>query len=220
MTIEFGKRRFDVLLQLGSHESPDYDRPLLARADWLVAPTLGAIVPNWLLLIPRDQVLNFRAWIKLRGQSLERLLYDVRHHLGLLEDEIIWFEHGPRAAGTSIGCGLDHVHIHMLIRPSFSFEDFAAMARSLSKLEWLTPSFKDAYKGLGVDRSYLISGCGNTTITAQDVEATGSQFFRRVVGALVNAGDSWDYRNYPHRDHVLDTIKTFRSLEGAARRGK
>ena len=46
---------------------------------------------------------------------------DLRLHLGLGADEIVWFEHGPCSTGTSIGCGLDHAHIHVLIRPSFSF---------------------------------------------------------------------------------------------------
>ncbi len=216
-----GKRRFETLLQGEiSSVAANHDRPLLARADWLVAPTLGAIVPNWLLLIPRDPVLNFRAWSELRARSPEQLLFDVRQHLGLREDEIIWFEHGPRIAGTATGCGLDHAHIHILLRPRFSFEAFTKKAQSLSKLEWIVGASEEAYHRLTVDRSYLIAGSGVTTIVAQDVEATGSQFFRRVIGALADAGDAWDYRRCPHTDHIAETIRTFRSLEGVARRGE
>jgi len=216
-----GKRRFEMLLQ---GEIPDaaanHDRPLLARTDWLVAPTLGAIVPNWLLLIPRDPVLNFRVWSELRAQSPEILLRDVRQHLGLREDEIIWFEHGPRIAGTATGCGLDHAHIHILLRPRFSFEAFTEKAQSLSKFGWTTGASEEAYRRIAVDRSYLIAGSGDTVIVAQDVEATGSQFFRRVVGALADAGDAWDYRRYPHADRIAETIRTFRLLESVVRRGK
>jgi len=223
LTVEIvmGKRRFETLLQgETSHATASHDQPLLARADWLVAPTLGAIVPNWLLLIPRDAVLNFRAWRELRGRSPEQLLLNLRQHLGLSEDEIIWFEHGPRSAGTLTGCGLDHAHIHILVRPRFSFEAFAEKARSLSKLEWIAGTPEETHHRLTVNRSYLIAGSKDTAILAQDVEATGSQFFRRVVGALADAGDAWDYRRFPHADHIAETIRTFRSLESVPRRGE
>ena len=221
VTVEIltGKRRFETLLQSKtSQEAADYDRPLLAHVDWLVAPTLGAVVPNWLLLIPRAPVLNFRAWSNLAGQSPGCLLDGVRQHLDLRKDEVIWFEHGPHTAGTLTGCGLDHAHIHILVRPGFRFEAFMEKARSLSKLEWIVGTSEEAYSGLSVGRSYLIAGSGDKAIVAQDVEVTGSQFFRRVVAALADARDTWDYRQYPHADHIAETISTFRSLESAAQR--
>jgi ATP adenylyltransferase len=211
-----GKRRFDVLLG-GAHspEAASYDRPLFTCADWLVAPTLGAIVPNWLLLIPRDPILNFRAWCELRNQSPEQLLCEVRQHLGLRPDETIWFEHGPRRAGTVTGCGLDHAHIHILIRPRFSFEEFIKKTKLLSKLEWVD----GAYDKVSPNQSYLIAGSNDTAIVARNVETTGSQFFRRVVGELANVDDAWDYRRYPYVDNITETIATFRSLERAVQRG-
>lgn len=212
-----GRRRFETLLRKDVISSVEYDRPLLAREDWLVAPTLGAIVPNWLLLIPRDPVLTFRAWSALRGQSPQQLLHDLRQHLGLSADEIIWFEHGPRTAGTLIGCGLDHAHIHILIRPGFSFEAFAERARSLSGLEW-SKAGDSAYQRLPIGRSYLIAGSGDAAVVALDVETAGSQFFRRVVGTLADADNAWDYRQHPHMDHIGQSIRTFKSLESVARR--
>lgn len=213
------KRRFDTLLQ-GSFPSEiaSHDQPLLAHPDWLVAPTLGAIVPNWLLLLTRDSVLNFQVWSGLRAQSPSRLIEGLQEHLGLGPDEVIWFEHGPRVSGTSTGCGMDHAHIHILVRPPFHFEAFAEKARSLSELEWIAGTSEAAYRSLAAGRSYLIAGSGNATVVAQDVEATGSQFFRRVVGTLVDAGEGWDYRRYPHADNVAETIRTFRRLESAAQR--
>jgi len=184
-----------------------------------VAPTIGAIVPNWLLVIPRDPVLNFRDWAELHGQRPIQLLQDLSLHLGLRADEIIWFEHGPYGTGTSIGCGLDHAHIHVLIRPCFSFASFTDKARSLSELDWTAGEYDDPYRMLAGESTYLMAGSGDSAIIAQGVEATGSQFFRRVVGALVDAGDAWDYRQHQHARHVRETVRTFRSLESVARRG-
>ena len=67
---------------------------------------------------------------------------------------------------------------------------------------------------------YLTAIAGYTVPVTQGVETAGSQFFRRVVGALVDAGDAWDYRQYPHVDHIAETISTFQSLESVARRGE
>ena len=223
LTIDIGagQRRFETLLRGDlAHEADNHDQVLLTRKDWIVAPTLGAIVPNWLLLIPRDPVLNFRDFSKLRGRSAEQLLYEVRQHLGLRNDEIIWFEHGPRIGGTFIGCGLDHAHVHILVRPSFSFTAFTDKARTISELEWVSGPSGEAHDRLACNRSYLIAGSGDTSIIAQDVETIGSQFFRRVVGLLVEAGEVWDYRRHAHADHVAETIRTFRSLSSIARHGE
>jgi ATP adenylyltransferase len=221
LTVEIvtGTRRFEALLEGGLSSVAEHDRPLLTCADWLVAPTLGAIVPNWLLLIPRDPALNFRVWSDLHVRRPAQLLREVRSHLGLRAEEIIWFEHGPCSTGTSIGCGLDHAHIHILIRPGFSFSSFKEKARSLSNLDWTSGERDDPYRTLADERSYLVAGSGDATITAQGVEATGSQFFRRVVSALVQVDDAWDYRQYPHPHHISRTVQTFRSLERLARRG-
>lgn len=213
--------RFKVLLGgKGTPQVADYDRPLLSRTDWLVAPTLGAIVPNWLLLIPRHPALNFQAWSKLRGQAPELLLQAVREHLGLDNDEIIWFEHGPCTAGTPIGCGTDYAHIHILIRPHFSFAAFADKAKSLSGLKWIRSTSEDAYQEILNGHSYLIAGSGDQTVISHDVEATGSQFFRRVVSMLANAEETWDYRQSPHTANITKTIRSFRLLESAAQRAE
>ena len=214
-----GTLRFEALLKGAPSLGAEHDRPLLARAEWLVAPTLGAIVPNWLLLISRDPVLNFRVWAERHDRRPAELLRDLRVHLGLCADEIIWFEHGPFSPGTLIGCGLDHAHIHILIRPRFCFESFKKMAKSRSDLNWSASENDDVYSMLTGDSSYLIAGSGDATIVAENVEATGPQFFRRVVGALADIGDAWDYRQYPYAHHVSQTVQTFRALESSARRG-
>lgn len=208
-----------MLLEGGNSSSAEHDHALLAGPDWLVAPTIGAIVPNWLLLIPRDPDLNFRVWAELHSRPPTGLLEDLRQHLGLRADEIIWFEHGPSSKGTLVGCGLDHAHIHILVRPSFSFEAFVDKAQSLSNFDWRAGEHDDPYRGLAVESSYLIAGSGDASIAAQDVEAAGSQFFRRVVGALTDISEEWDYRRFPHAHHVSETIRTFYSLESVARRG-
>lgn len=217
-----GNQRFKTLLaESAPSEKATHDQALLCRPDWVLAPSLGAIVPNWFLLIPRVEVLNFRIWSKLRGTSPLHLLRELCAHLNLGEDHIIWFEHGPGSHGSATGCGVDHAHLHILVNPQFTFGNFTKQARQLSDLQWElnSDSKSDPYKTLPTKKSYLIAGSGSQFMATWDVEATGSQFFRRVVARLVNAETSWDYRVHPHTENIMHTIATYRQLEGSMSRG-
>lgn len=215
-TVLSGKPRFEALLR--GTATAMHDQLLLERPEWLVAPTLGAIVPNWLLILPRRPALSFRDWQAKGGERPEAVLRAVCMHLGLAFDEIIWFEHGPAAQGTSVGCGLDYAHLHVLVRPSFSFEAFAGLACELADLPWQHRHVDCSYSALGRQGSYCIAGSGDRSISTLHVDAIGSQFFRRVVSAVAGAGSAWDYRRFAHTRNIAITIETFRSLESAARR--
>lgn len=214
--VSSGSLRFNALLR--GKGSAAHDKPLLEQPTWIVAPTLGAIVPNWLLAIPRRPVLSFREWGRNGGERPEAVLRAICVHLGLGLGDVIWFEHGPAVRGTTVGCGLDHAHLHVLVRPNFSFEAFAGLACALADLSWQHHQVGRSYSALEGEDSYLIAGSGDRSISALNVDAVGSQFFRRVVSAVAGAGSAWDYRRFAHSQNIEITIETFRSLESAARR--
>jgi ATP adenylyltransferase len=217
LNIDLAKgRRFDALLR-GEGIAP-CDQALFKQQDWLVAPTVGAIIPNWLLLIPRRPALNFVEWATLESKRPESLIAEVRSYLGLRAADLLWFEHGPKAQGAAVGCGLDHAHIHLLIRPPFTFVEFASAAKALSRFDWRASGTGDAFAEVDSQSSYLIAGCGEHTTMASGVEIAGSQFFRRVVAVLASKATTWDYRLFPHVENVEASISTFRFLERMARR--
>lgn len=208
--------RFATLLQ-GTDSTRDiYDRPLLDERDWLIAPTLGALIPNWVLAIPKRRALNFREWRKNTGREPASIVDAVCSHLGVASTEIVWFEHGPTEKGSLMGCGVDYAHLHILIKPPFMFQEFANRAVSMSKLEWQTIDANLVYDSVNKICSYLIAGSGDQAAFASNVELTGSQFFRRVVDSLTGSNEHWDYRRYPHMDNIAITVENFRSLESAA----
>lgn len=212
-----GRGRFGALLG-GASRAP-YDRTLLDGGDWVLAPTLGAIVPGWLLAIPRRPVLSFRDWAAQGGKSASSVLEALTAHLSLPLDEVIWFEHGPVQPGSLIGCGLDHAHLHILIHPRFTFERFKELARETSDLDWIDGAAAQSYSTLPRTSSYMIAGCGAHAIRAVEVEGAGSQFFRRVVAKLADNSAAWNYRTSAHLANVELTIAMFGQLENASRRG-
>lgn len=209
-----GTRRFEALLSGSS--SALYDKPLLERDDWLVAPTVGAIVSGWLLVLPRKKLLSFRDWAKVGGPRPLSVVDEIRSYLGLEHNDIIWFEHGPASANTVVGCGLDHAHIHILLKPSFSHDEFFERARSMSELNWRASSISDCYQQLPSLKSYFTAGSGEQAIWASDVEGAGSQFFRRVVASLADAMSDWDYRQFTNLQKIEETVSIFRRLENAS----
>ena len=49
---------------------------------------------------------------------------DIAGRMGRSADELIWFEHGSAAINAITGCGVDHAHLHLLVDPPFTFEQF------------------------------------------------------------------------------------------------
>lgn len=114
--------RFATLLGDRRRGSEIYDQPLLETDSWVVAPTLGAIVPNWLIALPRHASLNFKSWQQATGHNPAEIVARVCAHLDLSVEQVLWFEHGPRDVGTVVGCGIDYAHLHILFDLDFTLD--------------------------------------------------------------------------------------------------
>ena len=218
-TIPIPGERFSELLQPQTGGRAPYNQILLERSDWVIAPTAGPIVPNWLIAVPRRRALSFRDWKRRCGFSPLGIIADLCAHLRISLSDIVWFEHGPADFNSPVGCGTDYAHLHIIFQPRFIFDEFVTQSASISRLTWKRTTLENAYKSLPDSHSYLVAGSGDLGIYTSQVESTGSQFFRRVVGALSDSMDTWNYRYYPHTKNVLKTIDNFRHFEGTALSG-
>jgi ATP adenylyltransferase len=196
-----------------------YDQSIFETPDCVVVPTLGSILPGWLLVVPRRPAFNFRDWRGDTHTDARGLIDEVLHGLEVSAERAIWFEHGPSAAGSLVGCGMDYAHIHVLVAPPFSFDEFVSTVRHATELSWRLSPTRNAYLSIDTESSYLIAGSQHNAVIAERVESVGSQFFRRVVAQLVGKPKQWDYKNYPHLDNVRKTITSFvRQRESIAAR--
>lgn len=99
--------RFAGLLAEGVCPRPSYDEVLLETHGCAVTPTLGSILRNWLLVIPRSPAINFARWQAATGvQPCDPIQAILAKH-GIASNRVIWFEHGPSEGGTDVGCGVD-----------------------------------------------------------------------------------------------------------------
>ena len=104
----YASRRFTALLRPPNGRQAEYNQPLLERADWVFAPTLGPIVPNWLIAVPRAVSINLRAWKSTPDKAPQAIINDLCEHLGITVSDLVWFEHGP--ASTRAYPVVTHTH--------------------------------------------------------------------------------------------------------------
>jgi ATP adenylyltransferase len=201
--------RFAGLLSRDNCERASYDRPLFETLDCVVAPTIGSILPSWLLVVPRRPAVNFRDWRGGTHMDPTGLIDQVLDGLEVSPERAIWFEHGPWVSGSPVGCGVDYAHIHVLVDAPFSFDEFVSSVFEASALPWRRGLAMDAYRSLDTVGSYLIAGSQHRAVIAEQVESAGSQFFRRVVARLVDNPEQWNYNIYPHLHNVQKTIADF-----------
>jgi ATP adenylyltransferase len=206
-----GEGRFRELLNGRNRERAAYDQVLIEKHECVVAPTLGSIIPNWLLVVPRRHAVSFRKWQADTCVNPAWLVGEVLAELEVEAARAIWFEHGPCAEGSLVGCGVDHAHLHLLVDAPFLFEQFAAAAIENACVDWRRSSSREAYASISLGSSYLIGGSLDEVAIAEDVASVGSQFFRRIVAQLAGMTHLWDYKTHVHLENVRRTISAFGS---------
>lgn len=203
LEVQMPAGRFDNILK-GAPSAAVYDTVLWDLGEVVVTPTLGSIIPHWVLAIPRDPAVNIARWSKDPQEPLH-LISQIASVAGYKLDQILWFEHGAPSIGAVTGCGVDHAHLHLLLQPPFSFEEFKAASRAAALIDWQEGN-GNPYETLRPDASYLVAGSSKRYFLAKDTDSVGSQFFRRIVASLAGVPNYWDYKRYSHLQNVKATL--------------
>lgn len=197
--------RFERLLDAGSHSQPIWNTVLTETPDYVVVPTLGSIVPSWHLVIPRVASLNIHEHLTtLKESDIRKVLAPVvqARRFG----QVLWFEHGPRHAGSVVGCGTDYAHLHVVLDSPFSISEFHSAAQEFLP-SWTTHNTGDAYSKLCPSREYYAFGNLQSAFVSYADTRPTSQLFRKVIARLVGKQHEWDYRQYDHEGCVRQTIE-------------
>ena len=202
--------RFASLLAKGECERPIYDQILLETHGCVLTPTLGSILPRWLLVIPRIPAINFAHWEAITGTNPYDLVHCILANCEIGNDRVIWFEHGASEVGSRVGCGVDQAHLHVIIDAPFSFVELVSTAAQTSQLTWQHRIASTAHQSVELGASYLFAASMDDAVVAQNVESAGSQFFRRVIAKRTRQADTWNYLTHPHIENVRETVRMFK----------
>jgi diadenosine tetraphosphate (Ap4A) HIT family hydrolase len=90
------------------------DQVLFESPNFVVVPSLGSILPGWLLIVPRNHFLCVGAMGDGLIHEMRQLRDEAAESLRSQIGPVTYFEHGPVKACTSVGCGIDHAHLHIV----------------------------------------------------------------------------------------------------------
>lgn len=199
--------RFSSMIE-GDNPRPVYDTIIDEVMDCVLAPTLGSILPFWLLAIPRVPTVNFLHWSKITGHSPSEMVAAFLCKHEIASTRVIWFEHGPMELGSPLGCGVDQAHIHIIIDSPFCLAELVGLAVDRSNVTWAEHR-DDPYSVIDSHSSYIVLGSSTESFVARNVEVLGSQFIRRVIAELLGTPNDWDYKTNPFVQNAYRTVQSF-----------
>jgi ATP adenylyltransferase len=177
-------------------ERTDYNTPVYESSNFVVIPTLGALIEGWLLIVPKVFYLNFS---HLPSDQLEEVSQVINHleerFLPLFEASgTVVFEHGPSYTHSTAGCGVDYAHLHW-IPTGFDLKQGVSEFLNLN-FDWKTVDSLAEVKAntmTGQDYLYLRDQSGNSFLTCR--EDVPSQTFRKVIAHYLNKPEQFDWKD-------------------------
>jgi ATP adenylyltransferase len=184
-----------------------WNEPLIETENFVVIPSLGALVEGWVLLVPKQHRISMGALPIEKRNEAQEVEHQTRAILRrLYEKPVVGFEHGPSAEQHGTGCGVDHAHLHLLpldcdlltyVRPFVS-----------ASVDWKRCHWEDLARAYAAGLDYLyIRQEGKAALLAvcQDF---GSQVFRKAVASFLSMDSQFSWRDYPQIETVARTIGT------------
>jgi ATP adenylyltransferase len=178
--------------------------PILETENFVVVPSLGALVDGWSLLLPKAHFLSMGALpqsLQTEAVFLQRQIEErLRSTFG---QSLTIFEHGPSAGKHNTGCGVDHAHLHILPGDF----DLVSLARPFVPLgaEWLEGDWDERSVAFKAGLDYLFvkqEGMPGLLAVAAEFE---SQVLRKAIAFQIGSAAEFNWRDFPRHDRAIDT---------------
>ncbi len=199
--------RFDWVtsgLDWGPH--PVCDRNLLNHPLAAVVPTLGSLVPGWVLVVPRTKALATRDLEPRERRCIFGFAAALQDQVQMFGRHTFVFEHGPTKPRSAIGCGVDQAHLHVLGMNG----DLMSAVLADDSVVWTSANVEDPWLQCQHGQDYLLIRDRNTCYIGSPREIQ-SQYFRKKIAQLRGRPDAWDYREWPCYENAQRTIEHFSS---------
>jgi diadenosine tetraphosphate (Ap4A) HIT family hydrolase len=203
--------RFDFILNPQASGRPAIENTVLFETRFFaVVPSLGSLVPGWLLLVPKRSVLNCSMLTDGEIIELESLVGQLSIIGKRFPGRVYAFEHGASRTGSLTGCGVDHAHMHLV---PLEF-DLLAAALETPGVVWNEPTHGGIAK--------QVTTCKEEYVAVYDIDrelgilgrpsGQCSQWVRKIIASKLNRSNEWDYHTAPQRNIIAATIEGLKSL--------
>ena len=169
--------------------------PILRTPNFIVAPTIGALVPGWMLVVSTTHYVSAGALPHDALVELRDTIDMVASAMRSADKTAAIFEHGPICENTVVGCGIDHCHVH-IVPLEFDLHAEAAQLSREFRMRWEPAS------DLGATKLYHEGGLPYLYIEQNGLRRIGtspnipSQFFRRVIASRQGRPKEFDWKRH------------------------
>lgn len=197
--------RFGWVLE-GKKKGPQTcDVEVTGDSELAIVPTLGSILPGWLLAIPRKPVLSLRELNPAERCHLFQYSAATATRLVSFAPNVFFFEHGASNENSLLGCGVDQAHLHLVP----TRWDLIQHVLRDNSVDWSMVDNLDPWASVPRGAEYYIISDLNRAYVGLP-RSSQSQFFRKKIAELNGASNEWDYRKWPHHESIRRTIDHFR----------
>lgn len=202
--IHGGTCRFCLRLRNSGLGEEAWNTVLLATKNFVVVPSKGAMVPGWLLVIPKAHQLSIAETPAEMRAELEHVLRVAGQAVQRRFGPPTVFEHGAATPGTAWGCGIDHAHLHLLPLPF----DLAVAIEGRLPRAWNARVRPTSVCSWSADRPYIaLRGPAEDAWSVIHPETIERQFIRRMIAEEVGMPERYDYDQYPFHEHAVETAR-------------
>ncbi len=185
-----------------------WDTELGNSMHFSVLPSLGSLVPGWVLVVPRRPMLNLAALNEIETTELRAFVHHLRNLLSGVSINVFEFEHGAQETDSSMGCGVDQAHLHVVPLP-FDLLD-AALEDGNQTIQWTDFSGEvDPWPHTPEDHDYLVARDARGRSILGIPSHPTSQWFRKLIARRLERPKQWNYRAHPGIENISTTLEMF-----------
>ncbi len=192
------------------HNKEVYNTILFESDNFLVIPSLGAIVEGWLLIIPKEHFISM-GYIDNENMlsELEELIEKVGDLVQSTHGDYVIFENGAYSQNNLVGCGVDYAHVHVVPTEHNLIHEIESKFNVF--YNWTSvKNLKDTCKFIRQSKPYLYYRDQSKKSFVTTNENIPSQLFRRAIASSIGIDDKYDWKKYPFTDNIVKTINSYK----------
>ncbi|MBW7991140.1 MAG: HIT domain-containing protein [Planctomycetes bacterium] len=191
------------------HVQEPWDTILYESDNFVVVPSLGAMIEGWLLVVTKNHYICMGAIPEHLWSELQHVLEHATKVITSKYAAPTLFEHGPATEGLHVGCGIDHAHLH-IVPLQFNLLESSKKSEELARCDWskldsMWPSLAQLHQS---SESYIfIAEPHQTPFRATVSDAVPCQSLRRIIARELAIPAQYDYNYNNFRGNVENTIR-------------
>ncbi len=198
--------RFCSIMQ-GEYKYPTIDKPLLETEKFSMICSVGAFIPGWSLIVPKEHGFSMREYYNSRAffEFFELVKDLVKKVYGI---NVIAFEHGANKNESLTACGTCHSHLHVV-----PFGE-SILAEIKADRDWIACDFKDIKNIVG-DNEYLLysdiaENIDDSTCYIHILKEETSQYFRKMLAKHIDYQKDYSYKTNLLLEETEQTVRSYR----------